>query len=86
MTTDNAKHLSQTLRDIAAEVKRCRQLDQICQAYIRLNGSGDGLASALKELQAAADDLQRQIRAYHKAITDAVASLHQDVSQYGGPQ
>ena len=75
MDTTATKHLSDSLRQLNAHVKRCRAADQILQGYVRLNSSSDGVARALAELQSAADDLTRHSRQFAKSVNDLAATV-----------
>ena len=70
------KNLNELLRQLAADLKRCRAADQIFQGYVRLNSSSDGIAMALGELQAAADEITRHSRQFAKVVTDLSSTVN----------
>jgi hypothetical protein len=76
MDTTAIKTLTESLRQISTDVKRLRACDQILQGYVRLNSSGDGVARAIGELQAAADELSKRARAYAKSVSDLTAAIN----------
>jgi hypothetical protein len=76
MDAITVKNLNELLRQLAADLKRCRAADQIFQGYVRLNSSSDGIVMAIAELQAAADELARRSRQYAKAVSDLSSSVN----------
>ena len=76
MDTMTVKNLNELLRQLAADLKRCRAAQQILDGYIRLNSSTDGIVMAIAELQAAADELARHSRQYAKAVSDLPATVN----------
>lgn len=80
-------YLHKSLQTIGADVKQLRALDQICQAYVRLDGSaGDGLTGALQKLHAAADELVRHARSYQKEIAEIMAAVNPEEVRHAGNQ
>jgi hypothetical protein len=75
MDTTTLKHLNDCIRQLATDLKRCRAAQQILDGYARLNSSGDGIAMAIVELQAATDELAKHSRQYAKAVSDLSATV-----------
>ena len=75
MDAITVKNLNELLRQLAADLKRCRAAQQILDGYVKLNASGDGIVMAIAELQAAAEELARRSRQYAKAVSDLSSTV-----------
>jgi hypothetical protein len=75
MDTATVKHLTESLRQLATDLKRLRACDQILQGHARLNSTGDGIAMAIAELEAAAEELTKHSRQYAKTVSDLSSTL-----------
>jgi hypothetical protein len=76
MDTATVKNLTECIRQLSQDLKRLRACDQILHGHARLNSSGDGLAMAIVELQAAADEVVRHSRQLTKAVTDLSSAVN----------
>jgi methyl-accepting chemotaxis protein len=75
MDTTVIKTLNDFLRGLAGDVRRARAAHQILEGYARLNSSSEGIARAIGELQAAADELTKRIRQFSKAVSDLATTV-----------
>ena len=75
METAVIKNLSESLRQLAADLKRLRAAQQILDGYIRLNSSIDGIDAAINQLQASADEITRHSRQFAKVVSDLSSAV-----------
>jgi hypothetical protein len=78
------KHLLKSLEDafnvLNADVKKCRAGHQALVQLAAFNGTGDAMALTIAELEAAAERLVKDARAFAKAVADLAAAERADTT------